>query len=103
MSSKLFFQQRRAVVPVSRNEHGTFYDGDSYIIYKASEEGQEAGDVDEVIHYWLGAHSSTDEQGIAAFKATELKELLGSSPRLWRDEQGKETAEFKGHFGTSMR
>jgi hypothetical protein len=72
--------ERMVVVPVSKQDYGKFYDGDSYIIYSASEEGQEAGanidvrdidgHVDELIHFWRGDKSSTDEQGVAAFKVT---------------------------------
>jgi hypothetical protein len=32
--------QNLKVVPVPKNQYGTFYDGDSYIVYAASEYGK---------------------------------------------------------------
>jgi hypothetical protein len=32
--------QNMKVVPVPKNQYGTFYDGDSYIVYAASEYGK---------------------------------------------------------------
>jgi gelsolin len=110
----LYFKlQNKVVVPVQKKDYGKFYSGDSYIVYSASEEGQKAGvdidvrdidgDMDVYVHHWMGLKSSTDEIGIAAFKASELYNSLSTSSGLIGEQEGKETDRFKGYFGNNMR
>ena len=36
--------------------------------------------LEQHIHFWLGAQSSQDEAGVAAYKTVELDEFLGGAP-----------------------
>lgn len=101
------------VVPVPKNQYGTFFEGDSYIVYAASEYGKPvAADskpvqihgVPEVhIHFWLGKDTTNDEAGVAAYKTVELDDYLGGNPIQHRETQGNESARFKGYFKTGLR
>ncbi|XP_046398859.1 villin-1-like [Ischnura elegans] len=101
--------ENMTVVPVPKDEYGKFYDGDSYIVYAASERGKPAGPdirVAEVknaslevhIHFWLGLETSQDEAGVAAYKTVELDEYLGGGPTQHREVQGKESPRFRSYF-----
>ncbi|XP_021921948.1 advillin-like isoform X2 [Zootermopsis nevadensis] len=101
------------VVPVPKDQYGSFYEGDSYIVYAASEYGKPAsadsrpvqihGTPEVHIHFWLGKEATTDEAGIAAYKTVELDDYLGGSPIQHRESQGNESARFKGYFKAGMR
>lgn len=52
-----------------REDHGSFFSGDSYIVlntYKDKESDKLCWDV----HFWLGKDSSQDEVGVAAYKVS---------------------------------
>jgi len=101
------------VVPVPKNQYGTFYDGDSYIIYAASEYGRPVaadskpvkipGEPEVHIHFWLGKDTSTDEATVAAYKTVELDDYLGKHPTQHRETQGNESSRFKGYFKAGIR
>eukprot|EP00964_Phaeocystis_antarctica_P074748 scaffold46028_cov55-Phaeocystis_antarctica.AAC.1 len=64
---------------VPDKEVGKFYDGDSYICLKTVQKpGSSSFSWD--IYFWLGADTSKDESGVAAYKTVELDELLGGGP-----------------------
>ena len=50
------------------------------------------------IHYWLGASSSQDEQGAAAFSTTMMDEALGGVAIQHRETQRYESDMFRGYF-----
>jgi hypothetical protein len=66
------------MVPLEKESYGHFYSGDSYIVLHSysDDRGRDAW----VIYFWLGRHSSTDEIGTAALKATELDDKYGGAP-----------------------
>jgi len=85
------------VVPVQKEDHGRFYDGDSYIVlntYKKKESDKLFWD----IHFWLGDETSQDEAGTAAYKTVELDTLLGGEPVQHREVQGYESKLFLSYF-----
>jgi len=86
------------VVKQDRKNAGTFYSGDAYIVlhtYKHAESDKLLYNV----HFWLGAESSQDEQGTAAYKTVELDDLLGDLPVQYREVQGFESDQFLELFG----
>ncbi|XP_075213446.1 villin like protein quail isoform X2 [Lycorma delicatula] len=101
------------VVPVPKDQYGTFYEGDSYIIYAASEYGKYVGPkikfqevkgpLEMHIHFWLGADTSQDESAIAAYKTVELDDYLSGNPIQHREVQGSESPRFKSYFKNGLR
>jgi len=85
------------VVPWPKDKYGSFFGGDSYIVlntYKNT--GSDAFRYN--VHFWLGAETSQDEMGTAAYKTVELDDLLGDLPVQYREVQGYESPEFLGLF-----
>lgn len=102
------------VVPVPRESVGKFFNGDAYIIYSSTAYGQAGGPsvqrkesrggrMEQHIHFWLGAQSSQDEAGVAAFKSVELDEYLGGGPIQSREVQGHESKRFRAYFKEGIR
>mmetsp|Transcript_3436 Transcript_3436/g.5063 ORF Transcript_3436/g.5063 Transcript_3436/m.5063 type:complete len:375 (+) Transcript_3436:30-1154(+) len=77
---------------------GSFYDGDSYIIYKAYKPKPDAKKLAYDIHFWLGVDSSLDEMGTAAYKTVELDDLLNTLPVQHREVMGCESDLFLSYF-----
>jgi len=105
--------EKLQVVAVPRDQYGSFYSGDSYIIYSATEPKQTGGmDLKEApararlqqhIHFWLGASTTVDEAGTAAIKTVELDEGLGGAPVQHREAEGAESARFLAYFPNGMK
>jgi len=83
------------LLQVQEDDYGKFYSGDCYVILYAYNNGSRD---QYIIYYWLGAHSSQDEQGTAALKAVELDDRLGGAPVQVRVVQGKEPPHFLAIF-----
>jgi len=84
-----------------KEEYGSFYSGDSYLIlntYKVKVDGKETDKLAWDVHFWLGKDSSQDEIGVAAYKAVELDDLLDDGPVQHRETQGNESALFQSYF-----
>jgi gelsolin len=84
------------VVRWPQDRYGEFYSGDSYIILhtKLDDEGKKEYDA----FFWLGAETTQDEMGTAAYKTVELDDLLGDEPVQYREVQGNETKRFLDLF-----
>lgn len=85
-------------VAVPKDQYGSFYEGDSYIVYAAKPFN---GPLEMNIHFWLGTETTMDEAGAAAIKAVELDDHLGGSPRQYRETQGRESKVFLNYFKSS--
>jgi gelsolin len=83
------------VVPVPKNQYGTFENGDSYIVLKTI---KSTTDVTYDIHFWIGKNSSQDEYGTAAYKASELDDYFEQKPIIHREVEGNESKKFRSYF-----
>lgn len=92
-------------VKASQTAAGTFYSDDSYICLntykKKDEKGKELDKIGWDIHFWLGATTSQDEAGTAAYKTVELDDFLGGEPVQHREVQGFESNLFLSYFEES--
>ena len=79
------------LVAVPETDWGKFYSGDCYLVF----DGRHGGDH---IYYWLGRHSSQDEQTVAAIKAVELDNMFSGQPVQHREVMGHESQTFRKLF-----
>lgn len=94
--------EKLKVVRWPKDQYGTFFDGDSFIVlnsYKQPENDKLLYNV----HFWLGKDTSQDEAGVAAYKTVELDDLLGQLPVQFREVQGYESEEFLNLFKPSIK
>ncbi|KAH6623417.1 hypothetical protein F5144DRAFT_496054 [Chaetomium tenue] len=90
-----------AVVPIPQTSHGQFYDGDSYIILHSQQlktATDTAPKLTHTIHFLLGAHTSQDEAGTAAYKTVELDAFLRGAATQHRELQAQPSASFLALF-----
>lgn len=83
------------VVPVPKEHHGTFYNGDSYIVLRTTKVEEQ---VKYDIHFWIGKSSTQDEYGTAAYKSVELDDFLHHKATLHREVENHESNLFKSYF-----
>lgn len=105
--------EKMQIVQFPRHQYGSFYNGDSYIVVVASDSTEKPscymkskkaiGALDIHIHFWLGAQTSQDEAGVAAYKTVELDDHLGGSPVQHREVQGFESQRFLSYFPQGIR
>lgn len=100
------------VVPWPKEKHGSFHEGDSYIVLlseKVEKRNGDAGDGEEdtqeekdrLIHdifFWLGQHTTQDEAGTAAYKTVELDEFLHGTATQHREIQAAPSDLFSSLF-----
>lgn len=87
-------------VPVDPATFGKFFAGDSYIVlHTFSKENRRKYDV----HFWLGASTSQDEAGVAAYKTVELDDALGGAPVQHREVQEHESNLFLSYFKAGVQ
>lgn len=82
---------------VPKAEQGTFYEGDSYIIFHQ----EKVPDSDKMrmdVYFWIGKKSTQDEYGTAAIKTVELDAYHNDVPVQHREVQGNESDKFKSLF-----
>jgi len=90
------------VKSIPKDQYGTFYSGDSYIVlntYKKPNTNALLWDV----HFWLGTFTTQDEAGTAAYKTVELDDRLGGAPIQHREVQGYESPLFLKYFNNQIR
>ncbi|KAF9562587.1 actin regulatory protein [Agrocybe pediades] len=86
------------VSPVASQKHGTFYDGDSYIVLNSYKKNPDAETLSYDLHFWLGQNTTQDEAGTAAYKTVELDDHLHGKPVQFREVQGYESPRFLSYF-----
>lgn len=94
-----------AVVPVPKGSYGQFYDGDSYIVLhsqqiksSSSSNQEDKNKLTHDIHFLLGAHTSQDEAGTAAYKTVELDSFLNGAATQHRELQACPSPAFLALF-----
>lgn len=89
------------VAPLPRVHYGHFYDGDSYIILHSQPPETDADGSSRLLHdiyFYLGAHTSQDEAGTAAYKTVELDAFLHGAATQHREVQANPSAAFLALF-----
>jgi gelsolin len=81
-----------------QNQHGKFYNGDSYIILNTYKPDPKSNELAYDVHFWIGSQSSQDEYGTAAYKTVELDTFLDDKPVQHREVQGYESELFRNYF-----
>jgi gelsolin len=85
------------VVPWPKDQYGTFYSGDSYIVLNTYKD-KSTGSLKYNAHMWVGEFTTKDEAGTAAYKIVELDDYLNKDPILFREAQGNESKFFLKYF-----
>jgi len=81
-----------------RNTYGAFHTGDSYIVlhtYQVPPAAKYFWD----LFFWLGAESTQDEKGSAAYFTVNLDDKLDTMAVQHRETEGHESPEFLALFG----
>jgi hypothetical protein len=87
------------MVPYPESMYGIFFSGDSFVIQYTYYDQQRPC---TLIYFWLGHHSSLDEQGAAAISAIELDKKLYGAGTIIRVVQDKEPLHFMAMFQGHM-
>ena len=92
---KVWRVEQFKIIPWPESQYGSFCTGDSYICLNSYlVEDKLYRD----LYIWIGAESSQDEYGTAAYKMVEADDFLRGTPVQHREVQGKESAKFKKLF-----
>jgi len=95
--------EKLKVVAWPKNQYGTFFDGDSFIVLHGYHHPEQPEKLLYNVHFWLGKDTSQDEAGVAAYKTVELDDLLGQLPVQFREVQGFESEEFLKLFNPGIK
>ena len=87
------------MIPYPESMHGIFFAGDSFVIQYTYSDQQRSY---TLIYFWLGHHSSQDEQGAAAIGAIELDKKINGVGTIIRVVQDKEPLHFMAMFHGHM-
>ncbi|KAI8994198.1 fragmin60 [Trametes punicea] len=90
--------ERFTVKEWPKSHYGYFYDGDSYIVLHTYKKDDKSEELSYDLHFWLGAETSQDEAGTAAYKTVELDDHLGGKAVQYREVQGYESPRFLSYF-----
>jgi len=91
------------VVRQDKKTYGKFFRGDSYIVLNTYKPDPESDKLAYNVHFWLGAETTQDEAGTAAYKTVELDDLLGDLPVQYREVDGFESDKFLSCFGGQIQ
>lgn len=83
------------VVPWPKEQYGSFYQGDTYIILNIVKEGDS---LEYTAFLWEGKESTKDEIGTGAYKIVELDDFFKGNVDLSLEMQGEESDEFFALF-----
>jgi len=86
------------VVPWPKSKYGSFYDGDSYIVLHCYKKRSTGDALAWDIYFWIGANSSQDEYGTAAYKTVELDHQLKDMAVQHREVMDNESTQFLNLF-----
>jgi gelsolin len=78
--------------------YGKFFNGDSYIVLNTYKPDPNSQELAYDLHFWIGANSSQDEYGTAAYKTVELDTYLDDKPVQHRECEGYESDQFLSYF-----
>ncbi|XP_063969374.1 gelsolin-like protein 1 [Lytechinus pictus] len=82
-----------------KEEYGSFYSGDSYIILNTYKDpNSKSEELLYDVHFWIGRYSTQDEYGTAAYKTVELDHFLDDKPVQHREVMDFESDLFKSYF-----
>ncbi|CAF0804352.1 unnamed protein product [Adineta ricciae] len=96
---EIFRIEQFKMVPYPESMHGIFFSGDSFVIQYTYHDQQRSY---TLIYFWLGHHSSQDEQGAAAMGAVELDRKIHGTGTIIRVVQDKEPLHFMAMFHGRM-
>lgn len=82
--------------------HASFFSGDSYILLHTRRKPDNPAALEWDLYFLLGAESSQDEKGAAAYFVVNLDDLLGTKPVQHREVQGQESDAFLALFGGAV-
>ncbi|XP_050509264.1 advillin isoform X1 [Diabrotica virgifera virgifera] len=101
------------IIAIPKDQYGTFYTSDSYVIYAASLYGQSCGvdmvsketkgSIEHHVHFWLGSQTNPDRSGVAAYKTVEVDNYLNGHAVQHRETEGYESARFLSYFKNGIR
>jgi len=81
-----------------KEDYGSFYTGDSYIILNTYKPDPNNEELAYDVHFWIGKSSTQDEYGSAAYKTVELDTFLDDAAVQHREVQGHESELFESYF-----
>ena len=80
------------------SKYGQFHTGDSYIILHTYKQSEDTEKLLYDIFFWIGAETSQDEYGTAAYKTVELDAKFNDAAVQHREVQNHESEPFKRLF-----
>jgi gelsolin len=85
-----------------KEDYGKFFNGDSYIILNTYKPDPKSEELAFDLHFWIGANSTQDEYGTAAYKTVELDTFLDDAPVQHREVEANESDLFLSYFPKGM-
>ena len=96
---EIFRIEQFRMVPYPTSMYGVFFAGDCFVIQYTYHDQSTSY---TLIYFWLGHHSTQDEQGAAAIAAVELDRKINGTGTIIRVVQDKEPLHFMAMFQGKM-